>query len=53
MVQVFEVTILVIAALVFINIILNATEEKEIARLFTKIIVIVYIINIIIYLIVG
>lgn len=42
-----EVTVLVIFALIFTNIILSETkEEKEIRRLFNRILVIAYIANI-------
>ena len=47
LIKVLEITVLVIVALVFVNIILSETkEEKEIRRLFNRILVIAYIINI-------
>ena len=47
LIKVLEITVLVIVALVFVNIILSETkEEKEIRRLFNRILVIAYIVNI-------
>lgn len=52
LIKVFEITVLVIIILVLINIFLNETkEEKEIARLFNRILVIAYIITIVVALI--
>ena len=54
MLHVLEATILVIICLVFTSIILSETkEEKEIRRLFNRIIVIVYIITIVAYFIIS
>lgn len=51
LIKVFEATVLLVFALVFTNIILNETkEEKEIARLFNRILIIAYIVNIVLVL---
>ena len=54
MLQLLKATVLVLISLVFTSIILSETkEEKEIRRLFNRIVVIVYIITIVAYFIIS